>query len=149
MVLCVFIFYLKRDFDEEIYNTIKLCYNQKKKSGGDNLQFYNYIPIIFLFIVVFVILKRRKSVVAKKIIEKRNKGEKIEMIELAKRFIDKECIIYTFENHQLTGVIKEVTDGAVLVGKNGQLEAINLDFVLRIREYPVDKKGKKKSIILD
>ena len=113
------------------------------------MQFYNYIPIIFLFIVVFIILKRRKSVVAKKIIEKRNKGEKIEMIELANRFIDKECIIYTFENHQLTGVIKEVTDGAVLVEKNGQLEAINLDFVLRIREYPVDKNGKKKSIILD
>lgn len=108
-----------------------------------------YIPIIFLLFVVFFILKRRKTVVAKKIIEKRTKGEKREMIELAKRFINKECIIYTFENHQLTGVIKEVTDGAVLVEKNGQLEAINLDFVLRIREYPVDKKGKKKSVIFD
>ena len=121
----------------------------QNKPGGDNLQFYNYIPIIFLFIVVFIILKRRKSVVAKKIIEKRNKGDKTEMIELAKRFIEKECIIYTFENHQLTGVIKEVTDGAVLVEKNCQLEAINLDFILRIREYPVDKKGKKKSVIFD
>ncbi len=61
--------------------------------GDDILQPYYYLPIIFLFIVVFVILKRRKSVVAKKIIEKRNKGDKSEMIELAKRFIDKECII--------------------------------------------------------
>ena len=66
-----------------------------------------------------------------------------------KRFIEKDCIIHTFENHQLTGVIKEVTDGAVLVEKNGQLEAINLDFVFRIREFPLNKKGKKKSVILD
>lgn len=72
------------------------------------------------------------------------------MFELAKRFIDKECVIYTFDGgHQLTGVIKEVTDGAVLLEKNGQFEAINLDFILRIREYPVDKKGKKKSVIFD
>lgn len=113
------------------------------------MQIYYYLPIIFLFVVVFIILKRRRSVVAKKIIEKRSKGENTEMIELAKRFIDKECIIYTFENHQLTGIIKEVIEGAVLVEKNGQLEAINLDFVLRIREYPVDKKGKKKSVIFD
>jgi hypothetical protein len=119
------------------------------ENRGDKLQPATYIPIIFLFIVVFIILKRRKSVVARKIIEKRRKGDKKEMLELAKRFIDKECIIYTFENHQLTGVIKEVTDGAVLVEKNGQLEAINLDFILRIREYPVDKKGKKKSVIFD
>ena len=113
------------------------------------MQIYYYLPIIFLFVVVFIILKRRRSVVAKKIIEKRSKGENTEMIELAKRFIDKECIIYTFENHQLTGIIKEVIEGAVLVEKNGQLEAINLDFILRIREYPVDKKGKKKSVIFD
>lgn len=114
------------------------------------MQIYYYLPIIFLFVVVFIILKRRKSVIAKKIIEKRNKGDKTEMIELAKRFIDKECIINTFDgSHQYIGVIKEVTESAVLVEKNGQLEAINLDFVLRIREYPVDKNGKKKSVIFD
>ena len=109
-----------------------------------------YIPIILLFIIVFTILKSRKSVVAKKIIEKRNKGDKKEMLELAKRFIDKECIINTFDgSHQYTGVIKEVTDGAVLIERNGQLEAINLDYILRIREYPRDKNGKKKSVIFD
>ena len=71
------------------------------------------------------------------------------MKELAKRFIDKECIIYTF-NSQLEGVvIKEVGDGAVLIEKNGTLEAVNLDFVSRIREYPRKKNGKKKSIVID
>ena len=72
------------------------------------------------------------------------------MIELAKRFIGKECLIYAFDsNHQFEGVIKEVTDGAILIEKDEKLEAINLDFVIRIREYPRNKKGKKKSVVLD
>ena len=72
------------------------------------------------------------------------------MIELAKRFIGKECIIYAFDSsHQFEGIIKEVTDGAILVEKDEKLEAINLDFVIRIREYPRNKKGKKKSVVLD
>ena len=72
------------------------------------------------------------------------------MKELAKRFIDKECLISSFDsNHQFEGVIKEVSDSAILVEKNGTVEAINLDFVIRIREYPKNKKGKKKSVVLD
>ena len=72
------------------------------------------------------------------------------MRELAKRFIDKECIISSFDgNHQYEGVIKEVTDGAILLEKNGKIEALNLDFVIRIREYPRKKNGKKKSVVLD
>lgn len=72
------------------------------------------------------------------------------MKELAKRFIDKECLISSFDsNHQFEGVIKEVSDSAILVEKNGTTEAINLDFVIRIREYPKNKKGKKKSVVLD
>ena len=72
------------------------------------------------------------------------------MKELAKKFVDKECLIYAFDsNHQFEGVIKEVSDGALLIEKDGKCEAINLDFVIRIREYPKNKKGKKKSVILD
>lgn len=72
------------------------------------------------------------------------------MKELAKRFIGKECLICAFDNnHQYEGVIKEVTEGAILVEKAGMSEVINLDFVIRIREYPKNKKGKKKSVVLD
>ena len=72
------------------------------------------------------------------------------MKELAKRFIDKECLITAFDsNHQFEGVIKEVSDSAILVEKKDAVEAINLDFVIRIREYPRNKKGKKKSVVLD
>ncbi len=72
------------------------------------------------------------------------------MLELAKKFIDKECLIYAFDSsHQFQGIIKEVSNGAILVENAGSLEAINLDFVIRIREYPKNKKGKKKSVVLD
>ena len=72
------------------------------------------------------------------------------MKELAKKFIDKECIIASFDgNHQYDGIIKEVTEGAILIEKDGKIEAINLDFVIRIREYPRNKKGNKKSVVLD
>ena len=63
------------------------------------------------------------------------------MKELAKKFIDKECIIASFDgNHQYDGIIKEVTEGAILIEKDGKIEAINLDFVIRIREYPRNEK---------
>lgn len=72
------------------------------------------------------------------------------MIELAKKFIGKECLIYSFDgNHQFQGVIKEISNGAVLIQKGDTIEAINLDFVIRIREFPKTKKGKKKSVVLD
>ena len=71
------------------------------------------------------------------------------MTELAKRFIDKKCVIYSFNDNQITGVIKEVSEGALLVEKDGNIQAVNLDFIVRIREYPTKKNGKEKSVILD
>ena len=108
-----------------------------------------YIPIILL--IVLVLLKERnKAVAVKKAICKRRSEKRREMVELAKLFIGKECLIYAFDsNHQFSGIVKEVSDGALLLDVGGSLEAINLDFVIRIREYPRDKKGKKKSVVLD
>ena len=103
-----------------------------------------------LFVILFILLQRQKAVIAKKTIKRRKLEGSIEMKELAKRFIDKECVISSFDgNHQYEGVIKEVTDGAILLEKNGKIEALNLDFVIRIREYPRKKNGKKKSVVLD
>lgn len=109
-----------------------------------------YLPTIVMFIVLFIVLRKRKLIIAKKAIQRRKAEEKVKMIELAKRFIGKECLVYSFDSsHQFDGVIKEVSDGAILIEKNGEIEAINLDFVIRIREFPKNKKGKKKSVVLD
>ena len=70
------------------------------------------------------------------------------MIELCKRFIGKDCIIYTY-NSQIEATLKEVSDGAVLIERNGEEEAVNLDYIMRLREHPKNKKGKKKSIVVD
>ena len=110
-----------------------------------------YIPIIVLWIIIFIMIcNGRKAAILRKVIKKRKAGGNIEMKELAMKFIDKECLIYAFDsNHQFTGTIKEVSDGAILVENGGCTEAINLDFVIRIREYPKNKKGKKKSVVFD
>ena len=121
-----------------------------EKGLGESLNSSTYIPIIMLFVILFILMQRRKAVIAKKTIKKRKMEGSTEMKELAKRFIDKECLIYAFDsNHQFDGIIKEVTDGAILIEKGDTVEAINLDFVIRIREYPKNKNGKKKSVVLD
>ena len=120
--------------------------------GGKALNPSTYIPIIILWIIIFNMFhKRRKeeNEIVRRIIKKRKVGGKSEMKALAERFVDKECVVYTFNGTQFVGIIKEVTDGAILVEKDGKPEAINLDFVIRIREYPVNKKGKKVSVVLD
>jgi len=109
-----------------------------------------YIPIIVLCIVLYILRRKRRAVIAQQIIKKRKMEGNNEMKELAKRFMDKECLISSFDSgHQFEGIIREVSDSAILVEKNGTVEAINLDFVIRIREYPKNKKGKKKSVVLD
>lgn len=102
-----------------------------------------------MFIVLYILFRERKTIIAKKILKKRNTEDKKKMVEFAKRFIGKECIIYSFDGHQFEGVINEVDNNAILIEKSGSAEAINLDFVIRIREYPRNKNGKKKSVVLD
>jgi hypothetical protein len=122
----------------------------RKRTGGVGLNPATYIPIIFLWIIViWTIYSQRQSLIVKKLIEKRKREGNKEMKELALRFLEKDCVIYVFNNQQFEGVIKEVTDGAILIEKDEKLEAINLDFVVRIREYPKNKKGKKVSVVID
>ena len=132
----------------------RLCYNvsitKMRQKGGNGMQISYYIPILMLLFIVFLLQRRRKAVIAQKAIKRRKTEDKTKMLELAKRFIGKECLVYAFDGgHQFDGVIKEVTDGAILLEKDGKEEAINLDFVIRIREYPRNKNGKKKSVVLD
>ena len=108
-----------------------------------------YIPILLLLFIVIWMSRQNKMFIAKKFIKNRLRKDKCDMVELAKRFIDKECLIYTFNSNQIEGTIKDVTDGAILLDSKGTIEAVNLDFVVRIREFPKNKNGKKKSVVLD
>lgn len=108
----------------------------------------SYVGIFLLIVFVLYQQNQNKKLLLKQLVNRKNREEKVEMLELAKRFVEKECIIYTF-NSQVTGIIKEVTGGAILVENKNTIEAINLDFIVRIREYPRNKKGKKKSLVID
>ena len=117
--------------------------------GGAVLNPAYYLPIIMMLLIVYFTTRNEKALL-KKIINNKNKNpkENSEMIELCKKFIGKECIIYTY-NSQIEATVKEVTDGALLIERNGEEEVINIDYVIRVREYPRNKKGKKKSIVVD
>ncbi len=70
------------------------------------------------------------------------------MKELAKQFVGKECIIYTLTgiDSAVKGTIKEVSDSGMIVEHKDGIEVVNLEYVARIREWPRNAKGKKKTI---
>lgn len=107
-----------------------------------------YIIIFILFFIIWI-QRRDKTAWLARYIKRNKQKERATMKELAMRFIGKECIIYTVNSQTLTGTVKEVTDGALLLESETTSEAVNLDFIIRIREYPRNKKGKKKSVVLD
>lgn len=72
------------------------------------------------------------------------------MLELAKNFIGTDCIVYILGS-SVTGVIKEISESgnALLIENGNNIDLINLEYVTRIRKYPTNKKGKRKSLMLD
>ena len=108
-----------------------------------------YVSIGMLFVIIFITKQNEKKAYLTQYIKSRKKEESTEMIEAAKSFIGKDCIIYTFNSQQLMGKVKDVSGGAVIIETNGSVEAVNADFIVRLREHPVNKNGKKKSVVLD
>ena len=101
--------------------------------------FVSFLPIwLLLFVILPAQRRRKRTILATKILN--NELENKKMFELAKRFIEKECIIHAFDGNQFSGVIKEVTEGAILLEKKGATEAINLNFVVKIKEIVKCKK---------
>lgn len=107
---------------------------------------------IIILCVLFLLIRHnrmRDEQALRQVIRKRRKKGKREMSEFVKGFIGKECLLYTMNSGQITGVIKSVSDGAALLETKDGAEVVNLDYIVRIREYPKNKNGKKKSMVLD
>lgn len=105
---------------------------------------------ICLFLPIFMMLLIKKKEWQKYIIKKIKKKKEgvIEMNEIIKSFIGKECLIYTFQT-QITGVIESLENNWISIKTGDSSEIINIDYISRIREYPKNKKGKKKSFVID
>jgi len=111
----------------------------------------SYVFIIIFFCLFIVLMERRRKIEETvRAIQRRKKkrGAYNNMKELILEYIDKECIVYTV-NGQHEGIIKRVADGGVIIEINGSSELLNLDYIVRVREYPKKKNGKKKAIVLD
>ena len=110
----------------------------------------NWLIYYLLFVFVFWMLFRNRKQTEKYIEAKINRrnGDK-DMQELAKRFIGKDVLINTVASGTIDGILKEVVDNAVVVEKDGDENVVNLDYVIRLREYPKNKKGKRKTVIAD
>lgn len=70
------------------------------------------------------------------------------MKTFAEKFIGKDCLVYTVtgESSCVKGKIQEVSDSGLLMECDNGLQAVNLEYVTRIQEWPTNAKGKKKTI---
>lgn len=105
------------------------------------------------FLPIFIMLlnhRRARQYSIHHIKRKRNTKETSHMLELAKNFIGTDCIVYILGS-SVTGVIKEISESgnALLIENGNNIDLINLEYVTRIRKYPTNKKGKRKSLMLD
>ena len=106
---------------------------------------------VFLLIILPMLerRRRRRNAIIKHVLynKKRNK-ENNKMKELAKQFIGKECIVYTVTGSDgiVKGTIKDVADDGIIIEHGDGIEAVNLEYVTRIREWPRNANRKKKAI---
>lgn len=107
--------------------------------------------IIFFILIVFLLTRKKSEQTAavRRIQKKRRLKGAAKMHEFLEQYIGKECLVYTI-NSQLQGTVSKLQDGWLcLTDNDGSVETLNLDYVIRIREFPRKKNGKKKSVVLD
>ncbi|MDE6036445.1 MAG: hypothetical protein K2G36_11140 [Ruminococcus sp.] len=63
------------------------------------------------------------------------------------RFVEdkEECIIYT-EGVMIIARIIEIGDGFIIIDEKDSESVVNIEHIIRVRSYPKNEKGKKKSI---
>lgn len=110
----------------------------------------NSFYIFILIVIVIIVFQNKKKLLIRTIIKnkKLKRLEVLKMNQIIKNFIGKKCIVYTFDS-QIVGTIKQVEDNWVMVLKKQEtIDAINIDYIKLIREYPKNKKGKDKAIVM-
>ena len=70
------------------------------------------------------------------------------MTEFAKRLIGRDVYVFLFNGNNVAGRLLEVRDDALLIADDDGELVVNLRYVVRLREHPLDKRGNKKKIVL-
>lgn len=107
------------------------------------------IGLVVLWLIIIMLLLQRKRVMRMLHIlriKKRKRG-KVEMSHIIEKFVGKDCLINLGSGSTADGVVKNVADGWVeLESKDGNVQAVNIDYISKIREYPKNKNGKRKTV---
>ena len=116
------------------------------------MEYYVIFIALFLLVIIPAVRRRRRIAAIGHILNRKKQNkENIAMKELAQKFIGKECLVYTItsDSSAIKGTLKEITENGLLIECDGNSQAVNLEFVTCIREWPRKKNGKKKEIIFD
>lgn len=108
---------------------------------------YFLLVIIPIFLLLMQRSEQRQARAVRRIIERRREGERI-LTRFIEKYIGKYCIVYTM-NSQVEGIIRSAEDNWVELEKDGSQQVLNADYIVRVREYPLNKRGKRKGVVLD
>ena len=71
------------------------------------------------------------------------------MNELIKSYIGKEIIVWTNWSSGVSGTATRIEENWLEIqDKKGNLKLLNTDYISRIQEYPKNKNGQKKAIVM-
>lgn len=111
---------------------------------------YAYFILLLAIFYLYLPKKRRRKYKAGNIVKhklRNQEGNRKIMKELVQRFMDKDVYINLLDG-KADGVVKEVTDSGIVLENKEGIQIINLDYIIKIREYP-HKKGKRATIWSD
>ena len=71
------------------------------------------------------------------------------MSEIFNKYIGKDCIVYTSysSSSAIECNVTGVSDNWLCIRTRDGEEVINFDYIVRVKEHPVNKNGKKISVI--
>jgi len=96
------------------------------------------ISVIYFTVIIVVVMTqaRNRRQLMRKIIKKKESGNRGHFImnEAIKMFLGKECVVYTFENTGVKGIVEAADDGWLRIKTKKGQQLVNPDFVSRIRE---------------
>jgi preprotein translocase subunit YajC len=122
------------------------------RRGIRRIKMHPWFWWILIFILLFVIpakraLQHRQIMVSKRNRVKRRKGENV-MNELVKSYIGKEVIVWAGNSSGVNGTITKIEENWVELEDKYGTQILNTDYISRIQEYPRNKNGKKKAVIV-
>ena len=107
----------------------------------------SYIAVFILIFVVLITIQERNNLLRLIIRRKKQRRGNLSMNEIIKNYIGKDCVIYLSNSSSvITGCLISLNDNWITVKTKDGDEILNIDYIVRLKEHPVNSKGKKKQI---